>query len=197
MENPIAKLEKHAQKQGQSLDAWIASIRQKMVDERSFPVSQKIEAMTKAQSREESLIYRQWVLQKIPSALQRETQMLEQAKTELLQSGDWLAKTDITDLTRSQANKWKQLGKIFTLSYEGIEYFPIYALDKTKNSQPFSVLEMVISTLATTKNEWAIAFWFASPNTFLNGKRPKDVLSENPSGVLSAAREEAAGITHG
>ncbi|MDF9902028.1 hypothetical protein [Pseudomonas laurylsulfatiphila] len=67
MENPIAKLEQHAQKQGQSLDEWIASIRKKMVEERSFQVAPKTKKLTKAQRNEESLKYRQWVLQKVPS----------------------------------------------------------------------------------------------------------------------------------
>jgi hypothetical protein len=46
------------------------------------------------------------------------------------------------------------------------------------------------------KDGWAMAFWFASPNTFLGGKRPKEVLSANPLGVLSAAKEEVSGVVH-
>lgn len=67
MENPIAKLEQHAQKQGLNLDEWIASIREKMVEEKSFQVAQKSIKLTKAEGIEESVKYRQWVLQKVPS----------------------------------------------------------------------------------------------------------------------------------
>lgn len=88
----------------------------------------------------------------------------------------------------SQPNKWKHAGKIFALRHEGVDYFPIYGLDPAQGFRPFSALESVIATLATMKEGWAMAFWFASPNSFLGGKRPKDVLSVNPSGVLSAAK---------
>ncbi len=42
-----------------------------------------------------------------------------------------------------------------------------------------------------------MAFWFASPNTFLGGKRPQDVLSANPLSVLSASKEEVSAVVHG
>ncbi|MDR6605914.1 hypothetical protein [Pseudomonas synxantha] len=42
-----------------------------------------------------------------------------------------------------------------------------------------------------------MAFWFATPNTFLGGKRPKELLSANPLGVLSVAKEEVSRVVHG
>lgn len=140
----------------------------------------------------------------VPSTLLHEARMLAQAKTEILQSHDWVTANEISNLAQfssgnpsSQPNKWKHAGKIFALRHEGVDYFPIYGLDPTRDFRPFSALESVISTLATMKDGWAMAFWFASPNTFLGGKRPKEVLSANPSGVLSAANEEVSRVVHG
>ena len=140
----------------------------------------------------------------VPSTLLREARMLIQAKTEILQSNDWVTANEISNLAQfsssnpsSQPNKWKRAGKIFALRHEGVDYFPIYGLDPAQGFRPLSALDSVISTLTTMKDGWAMAFWFASPNSFLGGKRPKEVLSANPSGVLSAAKEEVSGIVHG
>jgi hypothetical protein len=142
--------------------------------------------------------------QPVPSTLLREARMLAQAKTEILQSHDWVTANEISNLAQfssgnpsSQPNKWKHAGKIFALNHEGVDYFPIYGLDPAQGFRPFSGLVSVISTLTPMKDGWAMAFWFASPNTFLDGKRPKDVLSTNPSGVLSAAKVEVSGVVLG
>jgi len=140
----------------------------------------------------------------VPSTLLREARMLAQAKTEILESNDWVTASEISNLAQfssnnpsSQPNKWKQAGKIFALRHEGVDYFPIYGLDPAQGFRPFSALESVISTLTAMKDGWAMAFWFASPNTFLGGKRPKDVISANPLSVLSASKEEVSAVVHG
>ena len=140
----------------------------------------------------------------VPSTLLREARMLAQAKTEILQSQDWITAIEITDLAKfsasnpsSQPNKWKQSGKIFALRHEGVDYFPIYGLDPAQGFRPYSCLEKVISILSSKKDGWGMAFWFASANTLLGEKRPKDALPDNPSGVLLAAKEEALGLAHG
>lgn len=140
----------------------------------------------------------------VPSTLLREARMLAQAKIEILQSNDWVTAREISKLAHfssnnpsSQPNKWKHAGKIFALRHEGGDYFPIYGLDSGQGFRPLPALERVIATLATMKDGWAMAFWFASPNTFLGGRRPKEVLWSNPSGVLSAAKEEVSGVLYG
>jgi len=140
----------------------------------------------------------------VPSTLLREARMLAQAKTDILQSNDWLTAIEISNLAQfsysnpsSQPNKWKRAGKIFALRHEGVDYFPIYGLDPAQGFRPLSALESVVSTFATMKDGWEMAFWFASPNTFLGGKRPKEALLANPSGVLSAAKEEVSGVVQG
>lgn len=67
MENPITKLEDHARKQGLSLDEWISSIRRKMAVKGDIAIAPGAKKISKAESSVESLNYRQWVLQKMPS----------------------------------------------------------------------------------------------------------------------------------
>lgn len=152
-----------------------------------------------------STIVAMWVPKRpVPSMLLRQAKMLAQAKTEILQSNDWVTASEVSGLAQfkssnpsSQPNKWKQSGKIFALRHEGVDYFPIYGLDPANGYRPITGLEDVVTTLASMKDGWAMAFWFASPNNFLGGKRPKDVILVNPKGVLEASREEVCEVMHG
>ncbi|VVP83060.1 hypothetical protein PS910_02145 [Pseudomonas fluorescens] len=152
-----------------------------------------------------STIVAMWVPKKpVPSTLLREAKMLAAAKTEILQSNDWVTASEISDLAQfkssnpsSQPNKWKLAGKIFALRHEAVDYFPMYGLDPSHGYRPFAGLEPVISTLASKKDGWGMAFWFASPNSYLGGKRPKDILQLSPDRVLDAARDSVAGVMHG
>lgn len=47
------------------------------------------------------------------------------------------------------------------------------------------------------KDGWGVSFWFISPNGWLGGKHPQDLLSTEPSLVVSAAHEEVTGVMHG
>lgn len=140
----------------------------------------------------------------VTSTLLREAKMLVQAKTEILQSNDWITASEIAELAQfkssnpsSQPNKWKHSGKIFALRHEGVDYFPIYGLDPANGFRPVAGLGEIVSTLAAMKDGWGMAFWFASPNSYLGGKRPKDLLQTKPQDVLAAAEDEVAGVTHG
>jgi hypothetical protein len=142
----------------------------------------------------------------VSSTLLREAKMLAQAKSEILQSQDWVTSNEIATLANfsnstssssSQPNKWKQAGKIFALNHEGVDYFPLYGLDPANGFSPYAALASVIYVLDSMKDGWGMAFWFASPNIFLRGKLPKDALADIPSRVLLAAKEEVLGVVHG
>lgn len=46
-------------------------------------------------------------------------------------------------------------------------------------------------------SDWGLAYWFASVNSFLGGKRPQDLLIDTPDRVVDAAKDEVAGVLHG
>lgn len=152
-----------------------------------------------------STIVSLWVpKQPVSSTLLRQAKMLAKAKTEILQSNDWVTARELSSLAQfkssnpsSQPNKWKIAGKLFALRHEGIDYFPIYGLDPVTGYRPIVGLENVVAILTPTKSGWDMAFWFASPNTFLGGKRPKDVVLQDVASVMRAAREEVSEVMHG
>lgn len=127
----------------------------------------------------------------------REAAMLAKGKTRILNSGDWLTAPQIIGLAQldgadpeSQLDEWRLQGKIFALSNDGVDYFPIYAFDPAASYLPRPSLAEVIAILAPRKDGWGLAFWFGSSNSYLAGRMPKDVFQDDLQGVLEAAQNE-------
>nr|WP_100550020.1 MULTISPECIES: hypothetical protein [unclassified Pseudomonas] len=134
----------------------------------------------------------------------KETQMLAKAKRAILASGDWLSAQDIAALAdlattnpTSRTSRWKREGRIFAIRHNGYDYFPLYALAKASGYRPLPVMAEVLKVFDGQKEGWGLAYWFASVNSFLAGKRPQDLLTTHPDRVLAAAADEVAGVIHG
>ncbi|WP_426128919.1 hypothetical protein [Pseudomonas sp. DWP1b1] len=130
--------------------------------------------------------------------------LADEGKRRIMSSGDWLTAEKLSQLTiqtvdelKANLNILRCEGRIFAVVYEGVEYFPAYALDACGNYRPFLALKAVIDILATRKDAWGMAFWFGSSNSYLGGKQPKEVMQTDLRIVLDAASAEICGIHHG
>jgi len=139
----------------------------------------------------------------VPNAPRPQDKLIE-ARKAVLESGDWLTATQIAEMAdfgadnpSAQPNKWKKDGQIFAVHHRGVDYFPGYALNPSTDYRPTKNLAGVLSVLREQKDDWGLAYWFASVNSFLGGKRPQDLLISEPDRVLAAAKDEVAGILHG
>jgi hypothetical protein len=140
----------------------------------------------------------------IPDMALAQARMMVDAKSTILESGDFLPAAEIAALAgysaknpSAQPNKWKKDGAIFAIQHKGNDYFPMYALDVEENYRPCRALAEVLRIFGETKTGWGIAFWFAGLNSFLDDRRPQDLLESEPDLVIAAARDEVAGIRHG
>jgi hypothetical protein len=127
--------------------------------------------------------------------------MESNAKAEIIRGGDLIpfaenSQHDAEGLDEKNLHEWLRTGRIFALSYGGMNYIPAYAFDDATH-QPFACLEAVVAVLKTQNDGWGMAFWFTSPNNFLGGKPPKDLLLFAPERVLVAALEELGEVMHG
>lgn len=84
------------------------------------------------------------------------------------------------------ASRWKMKGKVFSIRHGGVEYFPAFQFEE---GQPIEAVAKVLTLLGEKKSGWQLAFWFTSPNGWLAGKRPVDVLKDGDVVVSAAARE--------
>jgi hypothetical protein len=133
-----------------------------------------------------------------------QARMMVDAKSTILEGGDFLPAAEIASLAgysaknpSAQPNKWKKDGAIFAIQHKGNDYFPMYALDAEENYRPYKALAEVLRIFGETKTGWGVAFWFAGLNSFLDDRRPQDLLESEPDLVIAAARDEVAGIRHG
>jgi hypothetical protein len=132
-----------------------------------------------------------------------EAKMLAEAITRLVESHDFVRASEIAKLGQfsvtnpsSQPNRWKKAGLIFAVLFKGVDLYPLYALETKGGVKPLPAMKEILSTLQD-KDDWQKAFWFASPNTYLRNKMPKDLLKSKPEAVLRAATIEAEGVQHG
>lgn len=133
-----------------------------------------------------------------------EARMMADARKAVLEGGAWLTAAEVAKVTGfpgsdpgAQLDMWRKNGQIFAVRHHGADYFPGYAFDPSTGYRPVQRLAPVLDVFRGRKNDWGLAYWLASVNGFLDGKRPQDLLVSEPERVLAAAEDEAAGILHG
>lgn len=139
-----------------------------------------------------------------PPHVLKEAAMTIKARERVLASGDLMTAADIARLAgfsdknpSAQPNKWKRAGLVFAIQHKGTDYFPSYALDPENSYRPRKAMAEILKIFNDTKSDWGKAYWFASDNSFLGGKRPQDALATMPERVIAAAEDEVEGVVHG
>lgn len=120
----------------------------------------------------------------------------------VLREGEWIASGELSDrahfTNRNRSagpNAWKRRGKIFAVSVDGQDRYPDYAFDEAW--QPLPVIKRVLAIFDGTRTSWALAAWFATENSWLGGRKPKDLLNSDPLAVAEAALQARSGALHG
>ena len=90
------------------------------------------------------------------------------------------------------ANRWKQEGRIFSVTHHGTTYYPGFQFDA--EGRPLPVIAEVMRRLGAKSGEWELALWFTAANGWLDGGRPVDLLESGPEEVAQAAEREAEGL---
>jgi len=135
---------------------------------------------------------------------QKEACMIANVQRAVFTSTRWLTTEELSKFVglkeidfRIRLNNWKSNNQIFTIESEGIEYLPEYAFNLQEKYRPIKILIDIIAVFGNSKNGWGIAYWFASNNGYLGGRRPQDLLIAEPDAVLEAAKDEQLEICHG
>lgn len=137
-------------------------------------------------------------------ALHREARMFATAQAATLEAATWLTAAQVGQLAGwdpseadARLGQWLREGRIFAIRVESQELFPSYGIDPSDSFMPLKHLADVITILSPHKDSWGIAIWFASINSFLSGKRPQDMIVDQSSAVIAAAKDEVQGVLHG
>jgi hypothetical protein len=107
----------------------------------------------------------------------------------------WTAK-DVADQSTSTAknraalaSRWAQEKKIFAVKFEGQLWYPRFQF---QDGEPLPTINQVIQAYPDHANGWDFAYFFATPNANIGGRKPLELLKTDPERVLSLARAAAS-----
>ena len=83
------------------------------------------------------------------------------------------------------ASRWQREKRIFAVFFEGKNWFPRFQF---RNGRPIPAVSDVIRAFPERSSGWDLAFFFATPNSFLGGQRPMELLKKDPQRLESLAR---------
>ena len=84
---------------------------------------------------------------------------------------------------------WCREGKIFTVVQGGTTYVPTFQFDDDGRPRP-TIAALIQMFRSIESSDWELALWFISSCGWLGGRRPVDVLKNDPEAVVEAARRE-------
>lgn len=143
------------------------------------------------------------------SAVKRRNELTElltraESRIAVLEGVEWLSAKQLCIFAGFGFNppnnfprQWREEHRIFSIELRGVEHFPSYVLDPTHGYQPFEALAKVIEIFGDTRDGWGLASWFLVANSYLDGRRPQDLLANQPERVIAAAQDEQRGMVHG
>lgn len=116
----------------------------------------------------------------------------------IAQCGGLLSSAEVAELAGSEARNAAQLawrlkeeGRIFAVEHRGQTFYPALQFD-AESGKPRETIKELIAALAPLYSGWSLALWFATPNDWLDGARPYELLAKRPGAVLDAAGAEMA-----
>ncbi len=113
----------------------------------------------------------------------------------------WLKSADLPQVRRARTTnpsmtitRWIDQGRIFAIESAGERLIPAYGLDEL--GEPFPALQEVLSQMED-QSPFMVASWFEGPNTYLDGKRPRELLATRGQAVSQAVKPSLSGPEHG
>ena len=100
-----------------------------------------------------------------------EQEMQKEALNSVLKGSIWINKENLDNSTNLILDN-----SIFSLTNENKELIPHYVLDNQNKPIPV-IKDVVLKFLENGATSFIIACWFESVNSFLGGKKPKDVIN--------------------
>jgi DNA-binding protein len=124
-----------------------------------------------------------------------------EARTAFLEEFGALRSHDVAQLAGSRAanraalaNRWRSEGRVLAVTLGDELLYPGFQF--TADGRPHPTIREALATLRSDPHttDWQAALWFATPTGWLGGRRPVDVLDDDPEAIVEAARREVADL---
>jgi hypothetical protein len=83
----------------------------------------------------------------------------------------------------ARVNRWKNEHRIFAIQRDGKDWYPRYQFDESFS--PLEIMKTIIREFAEAPRI-EMAGWMESPNNYLDGKRPREVVRDAPGQIVEA-----------
>jgi len=111
-----------------------------------------------------------------------------------------LTSQEVAELGQSQArnrasfaHRLKAENKVFAVEYQGEQRYPAFQFDP-ESGKPKVVVKEILELLKDEWSGWQLALWFITPNGYLDGLTPFEMMDAAPETVLNALRKETGEI---
>jgi hypothetical protein len=120
-----------------------------------------------------------------------------EARSSVLEEFGALRSNEVADLAGSRAsnraalaNRWRSENIVVAVPVGDEWLYPGFQF--TAEGRPRAVVGRVLDLMRSDPHttDWQVALWFATPTGWLGGRRPADVLDEDPDAVVEAALRE-------
>lgn len=142
----------------------------------------------------EDLIQRMTPEMGVPSeARVRQARRNATARTELLREFGALTSEQIGDEHSRARNRhalaarWRKEGRVLGVPYHGRTVYPGFQFDPTSGELRPAVRAVLSRLPIGRMSEWEVALWWTAANGWLGGRRPVDLLDDDPDGIVAAA----------
>jgi len=82
------------------------------------------------------------------------------------------------------ASRWAAEGKIFSIRFQSQTLYPGFQF---RHGEPIPAIAGILKEIAAPFTGWDVAFFLTSPNAYLDGKQPLELLRTDPERVVSLA----------
>lgn len=167
------------------------------------PALTNVETLAPAASPERAPMPVQYMIDQSP--IRRADPLIEKlqqrAVEQVLNGTTWLTSKEVSDQADPEAKNKHALAhrllgqrRVFAINRRNQKEFPRYQFDPL--GQPIDAVAKVLE-IFQGYTPFRIASWFESTSSELGGRRPREVLADNPAAVIEAAAAHVRGATHG
>lgn len=83
------------------------------------------------------------------------------------------------------ASRWTKERKVFSVRFEGTQWFPRFQF---RDGRPIPAVADVIEIFPEHASGWELAYFFVAPNMNIRGRKPLDLLKQDPTRLVSLAQ---------
>lgn len=88
------------------------------------------------------------------------------------------------------AARWRKEGKLFGVPYRGQTLYPAFQFADDGALRP-AIAEVLAALPRERMSNWELALWWTAANGWLGGRRPVELLDDDPQALVAAARRLA------